>query len=331
LNLFELTKALIAIPSPTGKEQKVIRFIKEYLEAAGFKVKLQDVVDGRCNVFSCIGNPSIVLTTHMDTVSPMISAGEDETNLYGRGACDAKGSLAAEIKALERLSVEGVQDIGLLFLIGEESGSIGARAANTLPNQCKYFINGEPTDNKLAIGSKGALRIELETTGKSAHSAYPEHGESAIEKILDILQDLRVMDFPRQEDLGETTWNIGTISGGTHANVVAERAQAELMFRTVTDVHTLKNSIEHTIAKRADIQYKFESDPVRLKSMEGFETAVVSFTTDISILTHWGQPFLLGPGSILDAHTSMEHIEKKQLNKAVDLYVELVHRLKSQL
>jgi len=330
LNLFELTKKLISIPSPTGKEQKVTQFIKDYLETSGFTVRLQDVVDGRCNLYAYIDEPIIVFTTHMDTVSPIISTGEDEKFLFGRGACDAKGSLAAQIKAAEQLQKQGLKDVGLLFLIGEESGSNGARAANTLDNKCKYFINGEPTDNKLAVASMGALRIELETTGRTAHSAHPEQGESAIVKLLNILDDLRKAEYPKKETLGETSWNIGVITGGIHANVVAERAQAEIMFRTVTHGDTLKSLIKKIVANRAHIQYKFESDPIQLESIEGFETAVVAFTTDVPNLTHWGQPFLLGPGSILDAHTAGERIEKKELNKAVDLYIELIHRLKSR-
>ncbi|MFC1501954.1 M20/M25/M40 family metallo-hydrolase [bacterium] len=330
MNLFELTKKLISIPSPTGKEQKVTQFIKDYLETAGFIVRLQDVVDGRCNLYAYIDEPIIVFTTHMDTVSPIISTGEDEEFLFGRGACDAKGSLAAQIKAAEQLQKQGLKDVGLLFLIGEESGSNGARAANTLDNKCKYFINGEPTDNKLAVASMGALRIELETTGRTAHSAHPEQGESAIVKLLNILTDLQKTDYPIKEDLGETTLNIGVIKGGTHANVVADQAHAEMMFRTVNDAATLKNLIENVIAKRADIQYKYESDPVYMESIEGFETSVVSFTTDVPILTNWGQPFLLGPGSILDAHTAGEKIEKQELNKAVDLYIKLVCQLLSR-
>lgn len=328
MDLFELTKTLIDIPSITGKEQKVISFLKRYLKDAGFEVELQELSDGRCNIFARLGKPTVVLTTHMDTVPPLIQSGEDDVYIYGRGACDAKGILAAQIKAAESLAEEKVGDFGLLFIVGEEKGSDGAHAANNLSNQCRFFINGEPTDNKMAIGSKGAIRVELETTGKSAHSAYPEMGESAILKLLDVLEDLRNVNFPEHEILGQTSMNVGVINGGTQANVIAEHAYAEIMLRIATNMNRVKRILENVVNRRADIHYKFESDPIRLRKIDNFETTIVSFVTDISILTNWGEPFLLGPGSVLNAHSAQERVRKNELTRGVELYIKLVKLLK---
>jgi len=327
LDLFELTKKLVAIPSPSGEEKEVIDFLSAYLKSLGFFVELQEVSKERFNIYARYGEPIIVFSTHMDTVLPFLPLNEDSGFIYGRGTCDAKGIIAAQIKAAEKLISSGIEQIGLLFVVGEESGSDGAKKANFIPNSSQFLINGEPTDNKLAVGTKGALRVKISTTGKAAHSAYPERGESAIVKLLDVLNELRNISFPTDNLLGETSLNIGTISGGTQANVIPDRADAELMIRTVSEVSIIKDIIEDKLGDRAEIDYLFESQPVFLETLEGFERSVVSFATDIPLLTNWGKPFLLGPGSILDAHTPGEKISKKELLRAVDLYCKLVEKL----
>ena len=327
LELFDLTKALVAIASPTGNEQGVTSFLHDYLRDAGFLVDLQEVADERFNVYARVGDPVVVFSTHTDTVSPFVAVKESDGFIHGRGACDAKGIIAAQIKAAERLLSDGLEDLGLLFVVGEERGSDGARAANGVPNRCRFLINGEPTENKLAIASKGVLRVAVTTTGRAAHSARPEQGKSAILKLLDILADLRGLAYPRHDDLGGTIFNIGTIAGGTQANVVPDHASAELMFRTVTECSVMKNLLETAVGERAEVRSLFESDPVFFEVLEGFETTVVSFATDVPLLTNWGRPLLLGPGSILEAHGPDERIAKKDLTRAVNLYCRMVETL----
>lgn len=327
MNLFQLTETLIRIESITGNERAIVQFLQEYLTVAGFTVHLQEVTKERHNVFAFIEDPIFVFSTHVDTVSPFLAFHEDEDFLYGRGACDAKGSLASMIRAAELLVSEHFSQVGLLFLVGEERDSDGARLANTIPNRCQYLIGGEPTENKLAIGSKGAIRFELKTHGKSAHSAYPEQGASAVEKLLDILERFRKAHFPSHPILGNTTFNIAKLFADSPGNVIPDHASAELMMRTVQDVEEVKEAIQSLIGKEAEVEYRFACNPMRFEVLPEFETTVVAFTTDLPLLSNWGKPFLLGPGSILDAHTLHEKIAKVELEKAVQLYVQLAKQL----
>jgi len=330
MNVFELTKRLIEIPSISGEEKAVTEFLADYLERAGFQIELQQVSESRPNLYARHGDPDVVLSTHTDTVPPYFGFSEDGEYIYGRGACDTKGLMAAMVKAAESLRESGASDFGLLFVVGEEAGSPGARAANEIPNRSRYLINGEPTESKLALGSKGALRAFFRAHGRAAHSAYPELGESAINKLLNVLSDMGQADLPKDETLGATTMNIGVIKGGVAANVIAAEAEAELMFRIVTSAEEVKRLIEEKIADRIDVEYTFACDPVFTERLEGFETSVVAFTTDIPLLTNWGRPLLFGPGSILDAHTANEKISKRELARAVDVYTEMVVKLKAK-
>ncbi len=330
MNLFELTRRLIDIPSVSGEEREVGRFLASYLESLGYRVELQEVEAGRANVLATTGGPArVVLSTHTDTVPPFIPSAEDETHIRGRGACDAKGIIAAQVEAAEALRAEGVNAFGLLFTVDEELGSLGARAANEHPlaRSCEYLINGEPTDNRLASGSKGSLRLRLSTEGRAAHSAYPERGESAIEKLLDVLASLRAAPWPRDEFFGETTCNVGTIGGGTRPNVIPADARAELQIRLVTPSSVVKKILEEAVAGRARVEYLSAAEPVRMHAVEGFEREVVRFTTDIPYLSNWGAPLLVGPGSILDAHTDAERVSKRELEEAVMIYTRLVRTL----
>ncbi|HEX8087711.1 MAG TPA: M20/M25/M40 family metallo-hydrolase [Blastocatellia bacterium] len=328
MNVFDLTERLISIPSISGDEGAVVDFLAEYLKRAGLGVELQQVEGRRPNLYARRGDPEVVLSTHTDTVPPHVEFREDEQFIYGRGACDAKGIIASMVKAAENLIAAGETDFGLLFVVGEEAGSPGARAANTIPNRSRYLINGEPTESKLALGSKGALRAVLKARGRAAHSAYPALGESAIDKLLDALDGLRRAELPSDGALGGSTMNIGRIEGGVAANVIPPEAGAELMFRVVGDVAALKRVIEQSVGERAEVEYTFECGPVFTEALDGFDTAVVSFTTDIPLLTNWGKPLLFGPGSILDAHTSHERISKGELARAVDVYASMIMKLK---
>ena len=326
MNLFELTRKLIDIPSITGDEKAVGEYLSSHLSGLGYTIKRQEVEKNRFNVLATTAaSPRVVFSTHMDTVPPHIVSSENAEWIFGRGSCDAKGIIAAQIEAAERLRSEGLNDIGLLFTVDEELGSAGARVANDDPiaSECEYLINGEPTDNKLARATKGSLRLVLRIKGRSAHSAYPEQGESAIDKLLDVLQDIRSVDWPGDQELGETTCNIGVISGGTRANVIPAEAAADLQLRLVTDVDSIKAILNDAIKGRAEIEFLSVHDPVRLVTLVGFEQCVVRFTTDIPYLSRWGKALLLGPGSILKAHTDGECVQKQELEKAVTLYTKL--------
>ena len=330
MNLFELTRQLVDIPSLTGDEFAAGQFLSTFLRDQGYQVETHEVESTRFNVIGTTKAAArIVFSTHIDTVPPFIPSSEDEVNIYGRGSCDAKGIIAAQIFAAERLRSKGFQEVGLLFTVDEELSSKGAQLANHHPlaSQCRYLINGEPTDNKLALGTKGSMRFIIRTQGTSAHSAYPEAGDSAIEKLLDVLEDLRKVDWPTDSFFGETTCNIGVIKAGTRPNVIPAAATAELQVRLTVSVDAAKKIVENLVAGRATVEYASAHDPLKLFYIRGFEESVVRFTTDIPYLSNWGRPILLGPGSILDAHTDHERISKRELEKAVDLYVQLAQRL----
>ena len=330
MKLFELTKQLMSIPSTSGDEEAVGFYLREYLQSLGWTVELQKVAEGQSNIIAYLNeSPRVWLSTHMDTVPPFIAPTEDEEKIYGRGSCDAKGIIAAQITAAESLRSEGIEDIGLLYTVEEERASTGAKVANEHPiaARCEYLINGEPTDNDLAIGSKGAFRAKIKTRGKAAHSAYPEMGDSAIEKLLDILEDVRHTKFPNDDFFGETTVNLATLDGGIALNVIPPNAECGLLIRLTTPMEPIRDALENLIRDRGELEIMSYSLPVKMLAVDGFKQKVVRFTTDIPHLGKWGQPLLLGPGSILVAHTKDEFVLKKDLETAVDLYVALVKRL----
>ena len=328
MNLFELTRELVDIPSVTGDEAQVGHFLTDYLVKLGYRVANQEVTENRFNVIATSDDaPYVFFSTHMDTVPPFIESSEDDEFIYGRGSCDAKGIIAAQIFAAERLRREGMSAVGLLFTVDEELSSAGAQAANKLreARECRYLINGEPTDNRLATGTKGSVRVFITTDGRAAHSAYPEAGDSAIEKLLDILEDVRAVQWPEDGFFGATTCNIGVLSGGTRPNVIPDKARAELQIRLGIDIEQATKLLENAVGGRGQLEYASAHDPVRLFSVPDFEECVVRFTTDVPYLSNWGKPLLLGPGSILDAHTDHEKISKRELEAAVGLYMKLAY------
>ena len=330
MNLFELTTSLMNIPSTSGEEEAVGFWLRDYLKELGWNVELQKVSENQNNVIAWLNDtPRVWFSTHMDTVPPFIPPTEDDEKIHGRGACDAKGIIAAQITAAEQLRKQGINDIGLLYDVEEERSSTGARAANEHPlaSKCEYMINGEPTDNDLAIGSKGSFRLKIKTSGKAAHSAYPEIGDSKIKKLLDILEDVRHTKFPDDDFFGETTVNVGTIDGGVALNVIPPKAEAGLLIRLTTPREPIEAALESILRGRGEIEVLSCSEPVKMLPVDGFKQKTVRFTTDIPYLTNWGQPLLLGPGSILVAHTKDEFVLKKDLEDAVDLYVNLARRL----
>jgi acetylornithine deacetylase len=332
MNVFDLTRALVDIESVTNAEKRVGEFLFSYLsqlaQRDGGKVERMEVEPERFNVLAYWGEPVVTLSTHMDTVPPFFASRDDEEHIWGRGACDAKGIIAAMIGAAEKLLAARAKNFGLLFVVGEERNGVGAQAAAKKARGSRYLINGEPTENKIALGAKGALRYQVTARGRLAHSAYPELGESAIEKLLDVLQDLRAIRLPEDELLGRSTLNIGTITGGRAPNVIADLAQAEIMFRLAGRAEPVAAAVEQAVAGRAEVQQKVNTPAQRLEGFSGLPTTVVSFTTDIpSFAGSWGKPFLIGPGSINVAHTAEERISKRELMEAVDIYARMATTL----
>ena len=332
MNVFELTRELVDIESLTNNELAVGLYLDERLRALATRyagrVERFEVEPERFNVLACWGDPVVTLSTHLDTVPPHIPAREDHEFIWGRGACDTKGIIASMIQAVEGLLAEGLRNIALLFVVGEERNSAGAYFAARHPLGSRYLINGEPTENKLALGSKGALRYEIVAHGRMAHSAYPELGSSAIDKLLDALDRIRRLQLPVNAVLGPGTLNIGTLSGGRAPNVVPDLAQAEIMIRLVEDAEPTRKMILEAVGQSAEATEVLCIPAIRLGKLDGFETTVVSFTTDIPAFGGaWGQPFLIGPGSIHVAHTLEERIEKRQLLEAIDIYKRMVRQL----
>jgi acetylornithine deacetylase len=332
MDLFSLTRSLVDIESVTNGEKPVADFLCRQLAALvadyGGHFERISAAPQRDNIFVSFGDPVATLSTHMDTVPPFFASREDAEFIWGRGSCDAKGILAAMLGAAERLLTTGVRNFALLFVVGEERDSSGARAAAASPRGSRFLINGEPTENHLALGSKGALRYEIVARGRLAHSAYPELGDSAIHTLLDVLQDVREIPLPEDALLGPTTLNIGTITGGRAPNVVADEAAAEIMFRIVGDPAVVRAAVSAASAGRAKATEVLFSPAVRLTPFDGLSTSVVAFTTDIPFFGGtWGQPFLIGPGSINVAHTNEERIAKKQLLEAVEIYSRMVRQL----
>ena len=332
MNLFELTRALVDIESTTNREQAVADFLFAQLSALAAatsgRLERMAVEPDRDNIFASWGEPIVTLSTHMDTVPPFFPSLEDAEFIWGRGACDAKGIIAAMIATAERLLGSETRNFGLLFVVGEEKDSLGSMAAAKVNRGSKFLINGEPTGNLLALGSKGALRFELIAHGKLAHSAYPELGESAIEKLLSVLEDVRKISLPSDELLGKSTMNIGMISGGRAPNVIADYAQAELMFRLVGDSAVVRDALTVAVGGRVELREALCTEALRLEAVDGLKTMVAAYTTDIPNFDGvWGKPFLIGPGSIHVAHTKEERISKKELVEAAEIYEGMVKKL----
>ncbi|MGO9124416.1 MAG: M20/M25/M40 family metallo-hydrolase, partial [Terriglobales bacterium] len=320
MDVVALTRQLVDIESTSGDESRVADFLHRELSRLGYRANKMPVSGERCNVFATSpqqARPDIVFSTHMDTVPPFIPSSEDDTRIYGRGACDAKAIIAAQIAAAEQLRQEGIY-VGLLFVVGEEKDSLGAKIANQQSPGCKFLVNGEPTENRMASASKGTLRVEISAAGRMAHSAYPELGESAIDKLLEALNRLKAIQLPSVEGIGPCTVNIGVIEGGRAPNVIPDKARAQLLYRLVGPSDKLREEIVKTVGGLATADFVLEIPFARLRTLDGLPTMVAAFTTDIPWLGNWGEPLLVGPGSIHVAHTEGEYVEKRQLQDAVE-------------
>jgi acetylornithine deacetylase len=329
MDVAAFTRQLVDIESITGNEARVADVLHRELSRLGYRTEKMPVEGDRCNIWATSPQqprPEIVFSTHMDTVPPFIPSSEDDTRVYGRGSCDAKGIIASQVAAAERLRLEGIY-VGLLFLVGEEKDSLGAKVANEQSPGCKFLVNGEPTENRLATASKGTLRVEITAKGRMAHSAYPELGESAIDKLLEALNRLRTIKLPSADGIGPTTVNIGVIEGGRAPNVIPDFARAHLLYRLVGSSEGLRTEIQQKVAALGTAEFVLEIPFARLRKLDGLPTMTAAFTTDIPWLGNWGQPLLIGPGSIHVAHTDGEYVEKKQLNEAVEIYCRIARSL----
>ena len=326
-DVVSLAAELLSIQSTTGSEGTTVDFVSRWLVGRGWNVTLQEVSRGRANIWASRSGGGVTFSTHLDTVPPYVPPRLEGTKLYGRGSSDAKGIAAAMLVAADRLVGAGEKRVELLFVVGEEKGSDGARAANNLGTKSRFLINGEPTESKLASGAKGSLRATIRIRGREAHSAYPHLGRSAIEPMLELLPTLRKLPLPSDPVLGETSVNIGTIKGGTEANVIPAHAEAEIMFRLVSDVGPIKKMILDWAKGRADVEFGSHIPAQRFATVPGFETEPVAYTSDIPLLSNWGEPFLFGPGSIHVAHTPDEFIDVDELRASVDGYERLAKTL----
>jgi len=334
MDAITLTRQLVDIESISGNEAAVGNYLYGELCRVGYQARRIPVEGDRFNVYATSPeqpNPEVVFSTHTDTVPPFIPSSEDAARICGRGSCDAKGIIAAQIAAAERLRQEGIY-VGLLFVVGEERDSLGAKVANDYAasqsgQRCKYLVNGEPTENRVALASKGTLRAEVTAAGRMAHSAYPELGESAIDKLIAALTRLRAMPLPSDPEIGPCTLNIGLIEGGRAPNVIPDYAHADLLYRLIGPSQDLRREILETAGEQVQVEFPLELPFLRLRTVDGLPTMIAAFTTDIPKLTNWGEPLLIGPGSIHVAHTEGEFIEKKQLAEAIDLYCAIARQL----
>ena len=336
LDPVRFTRALCEIESTTYNEGALGDFLAGFLAGRGWAVEKTPVpqppesanAGERWNVYGgrTDETPDLVFSTHMDTVPPYIPFSEDAEFMYGRGVSDAKGIIAALVAAAEALRGEGFR-VGLLFVSGEERDSAGAAVANKAPKGSRFLINGEPTDNRLALASKGALRAAIKCTGKMAHSAYPELGDSAVHKLVEVLARVLALPLPSLEDVGPSTLNIGQIHGGYAPNVIADKAEAQVLVRTVTDSAPVRSALLEAAAGLAEVEFTLDSPFIRMRAIKGLPTMIAKFSTDIPHLSNWGEPLLLGPGSIHVAHTPFEKLAKKELLEAVELYIKVARQL----
>lgn len=331
MDALELTRALVALETPTGAEGAATDYLDGALRRAGYQIVRQPVSPGRQNLYAYREPPALVFSTHLDTVPPYVPLREDAESIHGRGSCDAKGLAAAMVAAAERLAQQGERRIGLLFVVGEENGSDGAQAAAELGPRGRFLINGEPTENRLSIGQKGSLRVDLTARGRAAHSAYPEEGVSAIAALLDTIERIRRLPLAQDSLLGQSTMNLGLINGGVAPNVIPPAATAQLLIRTVEPTEPLKQAIRELLAPEVTVEFPVELPYYKGGAApQGWETTVVSYASDLPFLGAWGERYQLGPGTIRVAHTSQEHIRKADLLRGVDLYVRLASDLLSR-
>lgn len=324
-------KQLIDIPSPTDFERDASAFLHDELSRLGYACRKQEVAAERFNVFaSAGGRPRVVVNSHIDTVPPWFAARDDDEFLHGRGACDTKGIIAAMLAAGERLRADGIRDFAFLFVVGEETDSIGAKSANVAFAELgsEYVLVGEPTESRFARASKGALTCFVEFHGIAGHSAYPDRGDSAITKMVAAIAEINAADWGHDDVLGRATVNVGVVRGGEKPNVIPASAECQIMFRHVGDPEDVRRQLDAIVSKHGGtITVARGNPPQHMFVPDGAEPVIVAFNTDVPWLSSLGKPMLFGPGSILDAHGPNERIRKKDLLESVRTYYDTVASL----
>ena len=320
---------IMGVESTSGMENSVADHIKDNFAPPGAELEIQEISNGTRNLFYKWGNPRIIFCSHFDTVPPYIPPRIEGDTIYGRGSCDAKGQIAVLAEVCKKLHEKGETNFGLLMLAGEEVGSYGARRANELITGCEYVIVGEPTENKLIKAQKGNMLAEVEFFGKAFHSGYPEHGDNAIQRMVDFVNALNALEFPVDPVLGETTYNIGNLSADNARNIVSDHVSMKIFFRTTFLTHEiLIEKVLSIIDENTKIEFAYGDPPIEFHTIEGFETGVVSYGSDAPELTNLGKPLLYGPGSIFNAHTDNEHITIPEIEKAVEDLLDIYEKLK---
>lgn len=305
--------------------------------------ELMEVGDGTLNLFLRWGTPRVVFCTHMDTVPPYIAPSFYDTEVHGRGSCDAKGQLFAMYTACKELEASGCTDFGLLILSGEETGSWGAKAFSKTGFKAPFLIVGEPTENKMVSASKGTKSYDLRFGGKAFHSGYPEHGVSAVDLFNEFYNKLKATDFGEDPELGKTTWNIGLLHSDNPQNILSPELTCRLYFRTtfVSDEPVQRFMAEiagqagNDEGKTGNDEGKASNDvtprggdrPARYVTLPGFESAPVAFGSDAPHLTGFGHKIICGPGTVLVAHRDDEHITLPELEDAVKIYTALYREI----
>ena len=330
--LLDRTEELCRHDTTTGQEDTGLPALLELLRELGAEVELQKIAPSRHNVLATWGRPLLLFSTHLDTVPPYLPPRRAGDLLAGRGTCDAKGQIIAQLGAIRALLAKGVHDIAWLGVVGEETDSIGAIASKEFAPRfadCAAVINGEPTENLLATGQRGAVQLRLHTSGVAAHSGTPELGRSAIWPLVEWLQQLRALPAAQSQDLGQEVWNLGTLRGGNAPNVIPAEAMAEVFVRSVPDSNFLADA-RRLAPEGARVEQLSETPPEVFDRIEGFEHAVVPFGSDaprLRQLIGGGRVALCGPGSIRVAHTIDEHITGEQLTRGCNQLIALAESL----
>lgn len=349
LDVVDLTIELCTIPSITENEADVVDHLTTILKKLGAHVTRENVggTVGRDNLLAVADKNrpvDLLLTTHIDTVPPYyapkrVVGADGVERLVGRGVIDAKGIAASMIVAWQRLLETNAMvgaNVGLLFVVGEETSSDGAKqaAASGFAPAVKFFIDGEPTDGLLCTAMKGVLAFDLVVKGKAGHSAYPAAGHSATHQLIDDLHRLQHASWPTTS-FGETTLNVGVMNGGVAPNVIAADASARIMMRPTIHPDEILEQVRALLTDSTALSVLTKAAPIELYTVAGEPTCVVAFGSDVPHLMpvlgpRAGRPMLFGPGSILDAHTSHEQVAIDDLVAAAAAYERMCVRLLEQ-
>ena len=318
----------LAVDSTSGNEREFLQLLEGMFHDDGWQITRQPVEEDRWNLLVTDGtDPQVLLSTHVDTVPPVLEVDYDGQVVRGRGACDTKGGLLAMVHAARRVRDAGIEGVGFLLVVGEEVDHRGAKEATALQLDVDRIILCEPTQNRVVTAQKGMVRCTLRTRGVAGHSAFPDDGESAVGPLLDALEAIRGHDWPTDELLGATTVNIGVIDAGVAANVFAPEARAEVLFRAVSDAEQLLHEVRSTVGGDVEMVDVVYNDPVFFDVPSGVDTCTVPFNTDAPYLADIADVWLVGPGDIRCAHSEDEQIRIGEIFDGIELYEKLIQRV----